>query len=236
MVFWNLPGWGLRSVGMGTSLGSSSAQSTLYLDYGHHQSHFPFCWVQFLVCQSCFYFVEFDFGLVSLFIVHVESLIIVVFYRFTYDVLIGSFSDVIFYLEYVAFSHEYALHILRWCAFMLSIWYIFTYIMITLAWPIMEDIEPIDLGSGDRPREFETVTHFTFWLEQCHMHTHIPTLWTCWPTHFESDMTPPLGTITRLYHSYSPSYIIVPLPILSIIPLNLVVFEMVWPEVSSTRW
>ena len=48
----------------------------------------------------------------SLLIVHVESPIIVVFYRFTYDVLIGSFSDMIFYLEYVAFSHEYALHIL----------------------------------------------------------------------------------------------------------------------------
>ena len=28
----------------------------------------------------------------------------------------------------------------------------------------MEDIEPIDLGSGDRPRGFEVVTHFTFFI------------------------------------------------------------------------
>ena len=64
--------------------------------------------------------------------------------------------------------------------------------MITLVWPIMEDIEPIDLGSRDRPREFETVTHFTFLSEQHHIRFHTLTLWTWWPTHFEHDMTPPL--------------------------------------------
>ena len=37
----------------------------------------------------------------------------------------------------------------------------------------MEDIESIDLGSGDWPREFEAVTHFTFWLEWYHTHIHI---------------------------------------------------------------
>ena len=40
----------------------------------------------------------------------------------------------------------------------------------------MEDIEPIDLGLGDWPREFETVTHFTFWSEQYHNYIHILTL------------------------------------------------------------
>ena len=95
--------------------------------------------------------------------------------------------------------------------------FIHLHITITLAWPIMEDIEPFDLGLGDRPREFETVTHFTFCLEQYHIH--IPTLWTCRPTHFEPDMTPPLGTITRLYYPCSPYHATVPLPFLSIISL-----------------
>ena len=108
---------------------------------------------------------------------------------------------------------------------MLYFWlrtFIHLHITITLAWPIMEDIEPIDLGSGDRPREFETVTHFTFRLEQYHIHIHTLTLWTCRPTHFELDMTPPLGTITRLYYPYSPLYTTVPLLIISII-------SWIWP-------
>ena len=83
----------------------------------------------------------------------------------------------------------------------------------------MEDIEPIDLGLGDRPKEFETVTHFTFRSEQYHIYIHTLTLWTWRPTHFEPDMTPPLGTITRLYYPCSPYHATVPLPFLSIISL-----------------
>ena len=147
----------------------------------------------------------------------------VVLFRFTHDVLIGSFSDMIFYLSMWHFSRECALHILCWCV----LWFQYEtsfhlYIMITLAWPIMDDIEPFDLGSGDRPREFKTMTHFTFWSEQYHIHIHTLTLWTWWTTHFELDMTPPLDTIIRPYHSYSSLYTIVPLPILSIISL-------IWP-------
>ena len=63
----------------------------------------------------------------------------------------------------------------------------------------MEDIEPFDLGLRDRPREFETLTHFTFRSEQYHIHIHTLTLWTCRPTHFEPDMTPPLGIIILPY-------------------------------------
>ena len=40
----------------------------------------------------------------------------------------------------------------------------------------MEDIEPIDLGLGDWPREFETVTHFTLWSEQYHIRIYTLTL------------------------------------------------------------
>ena len=29
----------------------------------------------------------------------------------------------------------------------------------------MEDVEPIDLGLEDQPKEFEIMTHFTFWSE-----------------------------------------------------------------------
>ena len=83
----------------------------------------------------------------------------------------------------------------------------------------MEDIEPIDLGLGDRLREFEIVTHFTFHSEQYHIHIHTLTLWTWQPTHFEPDMTPPLGTITRLYYPCSPYHATVPLSFLSIISL-----------------
>ena len=137
----------------------------------------------------------------------------------------GSFSDVIFlfWVCVILFSNEYALHILHWC--MLCFWYE-TYfhlcIMITLVRPIMEAIEPIDLGLGDWPKEFETMTHFTFWSNQHHIYIHTLTLWTWWPTHFEPDMTPPLSTIIRPYHSYSPLYTTVPFPILSIISL-------IWP-------
>ena len=209
MVFRDLLSWGLGSVDMDTSLCSSSLQSTFssWLWLSSVSFSILLSLVFSLSKSSLLCWVQSVFGLRSL-VVHVESPIIVVFFRFTCDVLIGSFSDMIFYLEYVAFSHEYALHILRWCAFVLSIWYIFhLYIMITLAWSIMEDIEPIepiDLGLGDRPREFETVTHFTFRSEQYHIHIHTLTLWTCWPTHLEPDMTPPLGTITRLYYLCSP--------------------------------
>ena len=156
----------------------------------------------------------------SLFTVHVESPIMVVLCCFIHDVLVGSFSDMIFYLSTWHFSRECVLHILCWYVLCFRYETSFQlYIMITLAWPIMEDIEPIDLGLGDRPREFETVTHFTFRLEQYHIHIHTLTLWTWRPTHFEPDMTPPLGTITRLYYPCSPYHATVPLSFLSIISL-----------------
>ena len=130
----------------------------------------------------------------------------------------GSFSDMIFlfWVCVILFSNEYVLHILCWCV--LRFWfetYFHLCIMITLVWPIMEDIEPI------WPR-IRRSTHFTFWLEQYHIHIHTLTLWTWWPTHFEPDMTPSLDTITRLYYPCSPYHAIVPLPILSII-------SWVWP-------
>ena len=144
----------------------------------------------------------------------------VVIFHFTHDVLIGSFSDMIFYLSMWHFSRECALHILCWCVLCFRYETSFhLYILITLAWPIMEDIEPIDLGLGDRPREFETVTHFTFRSEQYYIHIHTLTLWTCRLTHFEPDMTPPLGTITWLYYICSPYHATVPLPFFSIISL-----------------
>ena len=141
----------------------------------------------------------------------------------------GSFSDMIFlfWVCVILFSNEYVLHILRWCVLCFRYeTYFHLCIMITLVWPIMEDIEPIDLGSWDRPREFETMTRFILWLEQYHIyiHIHIRTLalWTCWPTHFELDMTLPLVPLYDLYHPYPSSCITVPLPVLSTISL-------IWP-------
>ena len=147
---------------------------------------------------------------------------------------------VIWYFIWVLwhFSRKCALHILWLMCVMLSMWYIFTYITITLAWPIMEDIESIDLGSGDRPREFEAVTHFTFWLEW--YHTHIHTL------AFSDLMTYPFwawhDTTLWYYCTTLPS--IVHLSILQYSCLSFpsfhgsdqVVSEMIWPEMSFTRW
>ena len=129
---------------------------------------------------------------------------------------------VIWYFIWVLwhFSREYALHILRWCVLYFRYeTYLHLCIMITLVWPIIEDIEPIDLGLGDRPREFETVTHFTFRSEQYHIHIHTLTLWTWRPTHFEPNMTPPLSIITRLYYIFSLYHAAASLPFLSIISL-----------------
>ena len=70
------------------------------------------------------------------------------------------------------------------------------YIMITQAWPIMKDIEPIDLGSGDRPRKFKIVTHPTFWSKQYHIHIHTLICWTSWSIHDELCMT-------LLHHSFT---------------------------------
>ena len=134
----------------------------------------------------------------------------------------GSFSDMIFYFEYVLSSFlmsTFYIYCVDVC-YAFDMRHIFTLAsLITWAWPIMEDIEPIDLGSGDRPREFETVTHVTFWLEWYHIHIRTLTLWTWWPTYFEPDMTPPLGTITRLYYPCSPYHATVPSPFLSIVSL-----------------
>ena len=128
---------------------------------------------------------------------------------------------VIWYFIWVLwhFSREWVLHILCWCVLCFRYDTSFTYITITLAWPIMEDIEPIDLGSGDRPREFGTVTHFTFWLEQYHTHIHTLTLWT-WLTYpFWAWHDTTLGTVIRLYYPFSPYHVAAPLPFLSIISL-----------------
>ena len=149
---------------------------------------------------------------------------------------------VIWYFIWVLwhFSRECVLHILCWCVLCFRYDTAFTYIMITLAWPIMEDIESIDLRLGDRLREFETVTHFTFRSEQYHIHIHIHTLtlWTWWPTHFELDMTPPLGTViwplpflfAFVYYST------IAYPSHSFPWFDQVESEMVWLGVSSTRW
>ena len=89
--------------------------------------------------------------------------------------LFGSFSDMIFlfWVCVILFSHEYVLHILCWWVLCFRYeTYFHLSIMITLAWAIMKDIEPIDLGSWDQPKEFETMTHFTFWSEQHQIHIH----------------------------------------------------------------
>ena len=138
----------------------------------------------------------------------------------------GSFSDMIFYFEYVLFPFlmsTFYIFCVDVC-YAFDMRHIFTLAsLITWVWPIMEDIESIDLGSWDRPRKFETMTHFILWLEQYHIyiHIHIRTLalWTWWPIHFEPDMTPPLDTITRLYYPCSPYHATVPLPFISIISL-----------------
>ena len=69
-----------------------------------------------------------------------------------------------FYFEYVLFSFlmsTFYIFCVDVC-YAFDMRHIFTLAsLITWTWPIMEDIEPIDLGSGDWPREFETVTHFT---------------------------------------------------------------------------
>ena len=75
---------------MGTSLGSSSVQSISHFDYGHYQTHFHFV-------ESCFRFRVIVFS----FMLRVQ--LFVVLYHFTHDVLVGSFSDMIFYLSIVAF-------------------------------------------------------------------------------------------------------------------------------------
>ena len=105
MVFWDLPGWGLGSVDMDTPLCNSSLQSTFSSWLWSSSESFPFCWVLFLVRQGCFCFVESCFRfriIVFSFMLRVWSF--VVLYRYTHDVLIGSFSDMIFYLSIVTFS------------------------------------------------------------------------------------------------------------------------------------
>ena len=76
-----------------------------------------------------------------------------------------------------SFYYEY-IYIYMYIFFLMSIFYIVCVdvcyvvdmrhlslawpIMITRAWPIMRNIEPFNLGSGDRLRKFGTMTHFTF--------------------------------------------------------------------------
>ena len=83
------------------------------------------------------------------------------------------------------------------CYARLSIWDIFhLHILITWVWPIMEDIEPINLGLGNRPKEFETMTHPTFWSKQYYIHVHTLTFWTSWPIHNERCMS-------LLFHNFA---------------------------------
>ena len=53
--------------------------------------------------SPCFYFVESGFSFESLFLVLIEGPVVCSHFRFTYDVLIDSFSDMIFYPSIVAF-------------------------------------------------------------------------------------------------------------------------------------
>ena len=99
------------------------------------------------------------------FVVHVESLIfcspLSLHTWCTHLVHLVIWS---FYFEYVLFYFLMSMLCIS-CVDVLCFRYE-TYfhlcIMITLVWPIMEDIEPINLGLADRPKEFEIVTHFTF--------------------------------------------------------------------------
>ena len=146
MVFWDILGWGLSLVDMGISLCNSLAHNILHFDYIVIRVIFILL-SPVLVHQSYFFFffcfVESRFGLESLFIVHVESSVSCSPLVFTHDVLIGSFSDMIV-LFWVCFTY-----LVMMCV-MLLIWDIcHSLIVITLAWHIMEDIEPIDLGSGN---------------------------------------------------------------------------------------
>ena len=89
---------------MGTSLGSGSVQSISHFDYGHHQTHFHLVESSFQFIRVVFVLLSPVFGLGSFifsFMLRVWSF--VVLYRFTHDVLVGSFSDMIFYLSIVAF-------------------------------------------------------------------------------------------------------------------------------------
>ncbi|RVW31888.1 hypothetical protein CK203_087158 [Vitis vinifera] len=89
---------------MGTSLGSSSVKNISHFDYGHHQTHFHFV-------ESSFQFIRVVFVLLSpvfrfrviVFSFMLRVQLFVALYHFTHDVLIGSFSDMIFYLSIVAF-------------------------------------------------------------------------------------------------------------------------------------
>ena len=135
----------------------------------------------------------------------------------------GSFSDMIFlfWVCVILFSHEYVLHILCWCVLCFRYETYFHWsIMITWVWPIMEDIEPIDLGLGDR-----LVSSRLWFVSSSYQSNTISIPWL-----FRLDDLPilnltwhhPLVPLYDLYHSYSPLYITVPLPILSIISL-------IWP-------
>ena len=125
MVFWDIPGWGLGSVGMGTSLCSSSTQRAFHFDYGRHQSHFYFVESSFLVHHS-FLFCWVRFGSKS-FIVHVESL--VVCSPLSLHMMYSLFHLVIwsFYSEYMLFSFSWVwfTYLALMCV-MLSIWDIFS--------------------------------------------------------------------------------------------------------------
>ena len=83
-------------------------------------------------------------------------------YSLVHLVIWSSHYEFVFFSWVCFTSFVFVLHLLCWCVLCFRYEMSFhLYIMITLVWPIMEDIEPIDLGLGDWPREFEIVTYFT---------------------------------------------------------------------------
>ena len=89
---------------MGTSLGSSSVQSISHFDYGHHQTHFHSVESSFQFIRVVFVLLSPVFGFRAIvFSFMLRAQLFVVLYHFIHDVLVGSFSDMIFYLSIVAF-------------------------------------------------------------------------------------------------------------------------------------
>ena len=163
---------------------------------------------------------------------------VVLFFCFAHDVLIGSFSDMIFYPEYMLFSCLWlCFTYLVLMSVMLSIWDIFhLYIMIIWVWPIMEDIEPFDLGSGD-------LGSLRLWPISPSDQSSIISISTPWLCGLD-DL--PILSLTW-HHPLVPLHDFTTLVYLSILQYHCLFFpsfpwsgqvesEMVWPEVSFTRW
>ena len=84
-------------------------------------------------------------------------------------------------------------------------------IMITRAWPIMRNINPFNLGSGDWLRKFGTMTHFTFVIRVAsytypHLHLNLLnfTTYPWWALHNITlcIITWPFSIYSSLVHSF----------------------------------